>query len=199
MLTKDRLPEFRRDLEGALKSFVADLPDAPPILESQQIGPVLGKIEMPNVKRAPASRGMALVGDAALATDPLWGVGCGWAFQSAEWLADSVAPALRGEEALDKGLRRYRRAFLRSLAAHSMMIDDYAGGRRFRGVERALFATAVEDEAASLRLEAFATRNAQPGILLQPEVAGGMLKAGARRLIPGRRSRDSAGKLEVTA
>jgi hypothetical protein len=27
------------------------------------------------------------VGDAAIAADPMWGVGCGWAFQSGEWLA----------------------------------------------------------------------------------------------------------------
>jgi flavin-dependent dehydrogenase len=199
MLTKDRLPEFRRDLEGALTSFIADLPDAPPIRESRRVGQVLGKIEMPNVKREPASRGMALVGDAALATDPLWGVGCGWAFQSAEWLADSVVPALSGEEPLDAGLRRYRHLFLRSLAGHSKMIDDYASGRRYRAVERALFATAVKDEAVGLRLEAFATRNAKPGILFKPEVMGGMLRAGARRLAPGRRSRAAAGDLEATA
>jgi hypothetical protein len=79
------------------------------------------------------------------------------------------------------------------------MIDDYAGGRRFRGVERALFATAVEDEGVGLQLEAFATRNAKPGILFKPEVMGGMLRAGARRLAPGHRSRAAAGDLEVTA
>lgn len=200
MLTKDRLPEFRRDLEGSLRSFVADLPDAPPILESRQIGSVLGKIEMPTMKRSPAHRGVALVGDAALATDPLWGVGCGWAFQSAEWLADSVAPGIRGEEALDAGLRRYRRRFLRSLAGHSKMIDDYATGRRYRAVERALFATGVEDEAVNLKLEAFATRNEKPGILFTREVAGGMLKAGGRRLVPGRNRRreTAASELGVT-
>jgi len=49
---------------------------------------------MTNVAHTPSAPGMALVGDAALAIDPLWGVGCGWALQSAEWLADSVAPAL---------------------------------------------------------------------------------------------------------
>src|SRR2546421_78862 len=79
---------------------------------------------------APVAPGLALVGDAALATDPLWGVGCGWAFQSAEWLADSVAPALHGEEPLSRGLRRYRRRFGKALGAHAAMIHDYADGRR---------------------------------------------------------------------
>ena len=82
----------------ALVSFVGDIPEAPPIRASRLVGPVLGKIEMPNKVRVPVAPGLALVGDAALAVDPLFGVGCGWAFQSAEWLADSVAPALRGDE-----------------------------------------------------------------------------------------------------
>src|SRR2546423_13028924 len=98
MPTQARLPEFRRDLDGAFPGFMADLPDPPPILASRKIGPMVGKIDMPNVWRDPARDGLALIGDAALATDPLWGVGCGWAFQSAEWLADSVAPALAGDQ-----------------------------------------------------------------------------------------------------
>ena len=50
---------------------------------------MIGKIDMTNRVRVPVAPGLALVGDAALATDPLFGVGCGWAFQSAEWLADA--------------------------------------------------------------------------------------------------------------
>src|SRR4051794_5946808 len=115
MPTKERLPDFRRDLAGAFTSFMADLPDAPPILASRRVGAVIGKIEMPNVARDPGRRGLALVGDAALATDPLWGVGCGWAFQSAEWLAQSVSPALAGGEPLEAGLHRYRRRLARAL------------------------------------------------------------------------------------
>ena len=41
---------------------------------------------MTNRMRTTTAPGLALIGDAALATDPLFGVGCGWAFQSAEWL-----------------------------------------------------------------------------------------------------------------
>jgi flavin-dependent dehydrogenase len=91
MPTHDRLPEFKRDPEKALTAFIAGLPDAPPILESKRVGPIIGKVKMANVIRSPISAGLALVGDAAVTADPLWGVGCGWAFQSAEWLADSVA------------------------------------------------------------------------------------------------------------
>jgi flavin-dependent dehydrogenase len=199
MLTKDRLTEFRRDVEGAFTSFMADLPDAPPILSSQRVSPMIGKLEMPNVHRDPGRSGLALVGDAALATDPLWGVGCGWAFQSAEWLADSVARALAGDEPLEQGLRRYRRRFARSLAGHARMIDDYATGRRFQPVERALFATAVSDPRAALRLEAFATRNVGPERLLAPPMIGALLAGGARRLLGRSRRRGVAPQLGTAA
>ncbi len=106
MPTKARLPEFKADPEAALLAFFDTVPDAPPVRAGRRVGPMLGKIDMTNRMRVPAGPGLALIGDAALATDPLFGVGCGWAFQSAEWLADSVAPALRGQESLDRGLRR---------------------------------------------------------------------------------------------
>ncbi len=106
MLTMDRLPEFRADPARALVKFVSGIPEAPPILASRlfeepsQGPPVQGRIDMTNIAHTPTAPGLALVGDAALAIDPLWGVGCGWAFQSGEWLADSVAPALLGASPL---------------------------------------------------------------------------------------------------
>jgi menaquinone-9 beta-reductase len=189
MPTADRLPEFRRDLDGAFTAFMADLPDAPPIVDSRRVGALIGKLEMPNVRRRVAHRGMALVGDAALATDPLWGVGCGWAFQSAEWLADSVAGALAGAEPLERGLRRYRRRFARALGGHAFMIDDYATGRRFSPVERALFSAAARDPRVARRLEAYGTRWVGPQALVAPALIGRVLTAGVRhRLGGGRRT-----------
>jgi 2-polyprenyl-6-methoxyphenol hydroxylase-like FAD-dependent oxidoreductase len=162
MPTKDRLPEFRRDPEGALVSFVGDIPEAPPIRASRRVGPVLGKIEMPNKVRVPVAPGLALVGDAAMAVDPLFGVGCGWAFQSAEWLADSVGPALRGDEPLQTGLSRYRRRHRRGLRGHAWLINDYASGRRMNPGERLIFAGAARDPKLATRFEALGTRSVGP-------------------------------------
>jgi menaquinone-9 beta-reductase len=172
MPTKDRLPEFRADPTAALKAFVADLPDAPPILASTQVGPTIGKIEMPNVMRTPTAPGLALVGDAAFATDPLFGVGCGWAFQSAEWLADSVAPALAAptagaaRESLERGLRAYRRRHAIGLRGHAFLIHGYATGRRFNPAERLLFSSSARDPDMAGTFEAFGTRNIGPTRLL---------------------------------
>lgn len=162
MPTKERLPEFKQDPEAALVSFMADLPAAPPIRSARLVGPVLGKVDMPNRVRVPVAPGLALVGDAALTADPLFGVGCGWALQSGEWLADSVAPALRGEEPLERGLARYRRRHARRLRAHAFLINDYSTGRKLNPGERLLFSAATRDAKVAADLDAFATRCVGP-------------------------------------
>ncbi len=189
MLTHDRLPEFRRDPAQSLCSLFADLPEPPPIRKpSEMVGPVFGKLQMPNVRRGPIRPGLALVGDAALSADPLYGVGCGWAFQSAEWLAGATAAAVRGEEPLEGALGRYRDQFRRGLLAHNWLIDDYATGRRMSPVERLMFSAAVHDEGLAARFEAFGTRNLDPRRFL-PSAVPRALAVHARRRLRGSAAR----------
>jgi flavin-dependent dehydrogenase len=93
MPAKEKLSAFKGDLEGNFEHFFEGLPLAPPVASASRVAKVMGKLEMPNVSRETVGPGVSLVGDAALATDPLWGVGCGWALQSAEWLYDCTAGA----------------------------------------------------------------------------------------------------------
>jgi 2-polyprenyl-6-methoxyphenol hydroxylase-like FAD-dependent oxidoreductase len=168
MVTKDRLADWKRDQEAALLDFISKLPDAPSVDAGQLVGPVEGKIDMTNRQRVPVAPGLALVGDAALAIDPLFGVGCGWALQSAEWLTESVAPALAGEGSLETGLRRYRRRHTRELRLHAFLIHDYANGRPLQPVERSLFAAAARDPKMAALFEQIGTR--------QPHIAGRMAR-----------------------
>jgi 2-polyprenyl-6-methoxyphenol hydroxylase-like FAD-dependent oxidoreductase len=162
MPTKDRLPEFKRDPEAALVDFLSIVPEPPPIRESRAIEPVMGKIDMTNRVRQTVAPGLALVGDAALAADPLFGVGCGWAFQSAEWLSDSVLPALQDAEPLEQGLDRYRRRHARELKGHAFFVNDYATGRKLNPAERLTFSAAARDPKAAGLFDAFGTRQIRP-------------------------------------
>lgn len=167
MPTKDRLPEFKSDPAAALIDYFETVPEAPSLRAARldERG-VLGKIDMTNRMRTTTAPGLALIGDAALATDPLFGIGCGWAFQSAEWLADSVAPALRGEEALEAGLRRYRRRHTRHLRGHAWMIHDYATGRKLQPPERLIFSGAARDPRVAAIFDAFGTRQIGPARMI---------------------------------
>jgi menaquinone-9 beta-reductase len=180
MPVKARASEFRSDPAKALVAMLEGVPDPPPIAASRLIQPPQGKLDMTNVAHTPVAPGLALVGDAALAIDPLWGVGCGWALQSAEWLADSVSPALVRSEPLGAGLRRYRRRYARALRGHAAMIYDFAGGRKFSAPERLLFSAATYDEGLAAVMEAFGSRNIGPGRMMLSGMPRAML-ARARR------------------
>jgi 2-polyprenyl-6-methoxyphenol hydroxylase-like FAD-dependent oxidoreductase len=198
MPTKDRAPEFKQDPAQALVKIVSELPDAPPIIDSLMVGSVVGKLDMPNVIHTPTAPGLALVGDAALATDPLWGVGCGWALQSSEWLADSVAPALAGTESLEQGLERYRRRHARGLRGHRFFIHDYAGGRKFNPAERMLFSAATRDERLARQFEAFGSRNIGPARMFASVLPRAVLVS-ARYAISQRNRSSSSGRTSASA
>ena len=79
---------------------------------------------------------MTLIGDAAMVGDPLWGTGCGWAFQSAEWLADAVSDALRSGRSRDVDIsaRRYQRKHHRKLfpyQPYQLINIDFSQKRKF--------------------------------------------------------------------
>jgi flavin-dependent dehydrogenase len=155
---KARLPEFRADPEAAYVRMVSRLPDGPDLHDAERTSKLIGKLEMPN-KMRPASRpGLAFAGDAALAADPLFGVGCGWAFQSAEWLVEETRTALIDHGDLDRALDRYRRAFRRRLGPHHMQMADYSTGRPMRRNERIIFRAAASNAVVGAAAEAFATR-----------------------------------------
>jgi 2-polyprenyl-6-methoxyphenol hydroxylase-like FAD-dependent oxidoreductase len=123
---------------------------------------------MTNTSRPAAGPGVAFVGDAAMACDPLWGVGCGFALQTAEWLVDSTADAVMSGRGLDAALTRYRRRHRRALAAHHFLMSDFASGRPLNLIERTMFAAAARDDAMARHLYDFGSRQIGPLRFLSP-------------------------------
>jgi flavin-dependent dehydrogenase len=165
---RNRLPEFRADLEGAYMRYLEALPDAPDFSSATRESNLLGKLDMPNVSRPAARPGLAFVGDAALASDPLWGVGCGWAFQSADWLVEETADALAGGGDLDAALESYRRVHARRLGPHHFFISDLASARPANPLERAMYNASVSDDDVWRAFEAIGSRRRSPVSLFAP-------------------------------
>jgi 2-polyprenyl-6-methoxyphenol hydroxylase-like FAD-dependent oxidoreductase len=173
---KRRLAEFKRDRAAALEATFDTLPRAPRPVEGERVSDVIGRLDLSNLTRPAARAGLAFVGDAALASDPAVGVGCGWALQSAEWLVDETAAALLGDGAdgLDAALKRYRSRHHRELAPHQSLIAQGSKGRLPSRTERMVIAAAVKDPAVADRFHAYATRNIGPREFLGPRT---MLRA----------------------
>ena len=166
----EREEPFREDADSALRAALAALPDAPDLAAARLVGPPVGVRHYANTRREVTAPGLALVGDAAMTTDYLWAVGCGWALQSAEWLADAVGPALApsAEGTVDRALDAYRRRHHRELDAHHRLIAQGSTGRRLTPLERLLFSGAARDPVLADRFDLFGSRLLQPREFLTP-------------------------------
>jgi menaquinone-9 beta-reductase len=180
-LHKDRLPAFKADKEAAFLEAFAALDRAPDLPGATRIGPMIGKLDLPNVRRPAARPGIAFVGDAAQASDPVWGVGVGFALQSAAWLADELAGALTAGADPDAALERYRRRHRRELVLHHLQTSDFATGREMNVLERAMHRAATRDPQTAAMMAAVAAR-AEPldRIMTPRRLARGMAMAVAR-------------------
>jgi 2-polyprenyl-6-methoxyphenol hydroxylase-like FAD-dependent oxidoreductase len=177
---KRRLPEFRADLESAYRRSFDGLADGPDFSEAEQVSKLVGVLDHANVMRPAAQPGLAFVGDAALAADPLFGVGLSWAFQSSEWLVEHTAGALLDGGDLDAALDRYRRRFRRELGLHHFVMSDFSTGRPVRAWERVAVAATARDPVLTRAFEEVASRRRSPLRLLDPRLAPYTVRALAR-------------------
>ncbi len=179
----ERREEFAQDLEGNLLAAFAGLPDGPDLSQARRVGDHLGMVKYLDVAREPGTPGLALVGDAALTTDYAWGIGCGWALQSAEWLADRAGPVLGaggGARQVDAALKRYAAQHRKRLRGHHFLISDGASGRPLNAIERLMFAAAPHDEVLATNLGRFGSRTATPAQFLSPRMLARSLRVRSR-------------------
>jgi flavin-dependent dehydrogenase/pimeloyl-ACP methyl ester carboxylesterase len=173
MFPRKKLSWFKRDPAGNLERLIGRLPGAPDLSGATRISKVIGLVNLPNGWRRRPPAGLVFVGDAFVAADPLFGVGCGWAFQSGEWLAEHTAPALRGsDEALDRACRAFRRTVRKQLIGHFAMTSDYSTGRRYNPGELLLFSAATKDDVLAERVHQFGYRTIPVRKLVNPKALG---------------------------
>jgi 2-polyprenyl-6-methoxyphenol hydroxylase and related FAD-dependent oxidoreductases len=166
---KDVFEQFHASPRESLMRAMAGFPDAPDLSAATPIGQVLMVKDYPNLRRRTVVRNIAFAGDALMSVDFLPGVGCGFAFQTAEWLVDALAPALRGDGAVSDALNSYARNVSRKLQGHRFFIHDFARRRKFNVLERVVFAAAAKDDWASRHLHNFAARLIGPAQFFSPQ------------------------------
>jgi 2-polyprenyl-6-methoxyphenol hydroxylase-like FAD-dependent oxidoreductase/pimeloyl-ACP methyl ester carboxylesterase len=180
-IEKSQLPAWKLDVAETFTRFFEGLPVGPDMHAARRVSEFLGMLNMPNVAHPPAFRGMALVGDAALASDPLWGVGCGWALQSAEWLVNATADALLAGTDTKPGLQAYAKRHRAGLAGHDFLITDYATGRAFNPIERLMFSAAAKDTGMANHVAAFGSRSIGATQFLAPLAVARAIWTNVRR------------------
>ena len=194
---KDRLADFKRDRDAALLGSFASLADAPDLSGARRVTDFIGTADYPSITRRHMVRpGVALVGDAAMVGDPTQGVGCGWAFQSAEWLAEAVTDPLTsgGNKEIDAGARRYQRKHRRTLLPHQRTNIQFSQSTTLNPLLRTIYGAAARDQRVADRLTAVATRNSSPLTLLDPILLTRAAIARRKPVIPVRSSAPATGR-----
>jgi menaquinone-9 beta-reductase len=182
MVHKDRLSDFKGDPERGMKRVFDGLVDGPGLDPGKRESKVIGSLDIPNVVHPPSAPGLALIGDAAMACDPLPGVGCGFALQSAEWLADALGPELAGgPAAVDGALRSYTRRHRDGLKHHARLISSYSAGRKFDPFSKLLYRGAARDQALANRVMLVAGRWITPRQMVKEGTLGMLLRVNTRR------------------
>jgi flavin-dependent dehydrogenase len=170
-----RVPEVRADPQSNYLRRISEVPDPLDLSGAERVSKIMGKLEMPNVIRLRSRPGLAFVGDAALATDPLFGVGISFALLSAEWLVEVTRDALTQHDDLERALRRYRRQMLLRLGPHHWHCASYSSGRRLNAAERLLIRRAGADPVVRRGFAEFFTRERGPVALANPRAVGRLL------------------------
>jgi flavin-dependent dehydrogenase len=171
-LPRSELRAFKADPMGNFRAFWEQVPGGPRIADAEPISELLGMTEMPNHWRTASMPGLALVGDSALALDPIWGTGCSFAFLAADWLVEETSPALaaanRSTAAIDRGLARYRRRHRAGTRWHFAHIAHFSRGQRFSAPERLILSAAARDPKLAATVLTYLGRTIGPASLFTP-------------------------------
>ncbi len=165
---KAKLPEFKRDVAGYMRRRFETMPNPPDLRRAEQVGRFDGMLDAPNLYRRPSKPGLALVGDAALTTDFIWGVGCSWAFRSGELLAQRVGPALAEGAPLAPAVQRYVNDHAKMLLPTHRQHELFSDRETLDPMRRFLFTAAAHDPTVGrLLFDYVSLRGGQAPVLLR--------------------------------
>lgn len=158
--------------EKLLKEFSL-LPRAPQYGNVERIEDIQKMMDMTNCYRYPAGKGVALIGDAALQSDPMSGIGCGWAIQSAKWLFDETNLHVKHPVMQRVGIIRYARKHQKELLPHNKFIVQSSLAKPHGVLEKMVFKAAANNQEVANLLGDFVGRKIPVSQFLRP---GNILK-----------------------
>ncbi len=135
-----------QDVKRNLVAFFAGIADMPAMDSVVFETPVRGYQDYPNLTRQPVCQDVAFIGDAVQSLDPMSGVGCSFALQTAAMLGQAVEATLQqGAVNIQQALQTYQRQFddyfpfhARGIIADALIAKDEEG-------HKATFRTILND------------------------------------------------------
>ena len=178
--------QYREQPQQYFEQLFSNASEGPDMQAGERVEKFVTGKDQHTIRRSHAKRGLTLVGDAKLASDPYPGVGIGWALQGAEWLVEHTAEALLENNVteLDAGLKAYDRLHRRQLSLHADLIANFSSARTFRALlppEKLFFAAATEDQVIAEHLDKHLNRLISVPATLAPRMLLRALRVVLRR------------------
>jgi len=164
----ENLETFAEDPEENFVAVFDHLPGAPDLRSAKRVGPVRTMVNMHNTTRTAVQKGVALVGDAAMAVDPLSAAGLGWAFRSADLLTHLTTTALVNNEPLEPALDRYRNQHRKMFGAYQRLICQGSRSRKANPIQTLFMRAGTIDQQAANHMLSFIGQEISVSKLLSP-------------------------------
>lgn len=165
-----------------IRSKIEVLPDAPDLSDAVlEKGPV-GTSNYPLLERpcVPAPS-VALIGDAALTSDPVAAVGCSWAMRSAEFLADALVGFAAGSTSINSCLQQYERRHSFLSKHHRMISIDSRRVVKANLIQRRVRGSATRNRYIANEMGQYISQNRSVYSLLKPSMLRRVVMSRAAR------------------
>ena len=164
----DNLETFSDDLEENFLAVFDRLEGAPNLRASKFVGPVRTMVNMHNTTRVAVQKGIALIGDAAMAIDPLSAAGVGWAFRSADLLTHLTTEALVNKDPLEPALKQYRKQHHKTFTMYQKMICHGSKSRKANPIQTLYMRAGTLDQQCANHMLSFIGQDISVFKLLAP-------------------------------
>jgi len=136
----------QQDVEASLVAFFAGVSAMPTMNNVIFETPVMGYQDYPNLMRQPVCQDVAFIGDATLSLDPMSGVGCSFALQTAAMLAQAIeATSQQGVINTKMALQTYKLQFNEYFTFHARGIIADALIAKDEQAQKSTFLTILND------------------------------------------------------
>lgn len=156
---REKYDSWKSNTIDNIECFIGSLPGSPDFDKATRVSDVGAMLRMPSIRYKPAENGLALIGDAAMSSDPTTGVGCSWALQSADMLVEYTASSLKNGRLIDRSLKKYCRQHAARFNAHFEVIAEEAKAKPFNLLQKAVFSAAVKDRKLAHIFHTYGNRN----------------------------------------
>jgi menaquinone-9 beta-reductase len=165
--TSDQLVHFRADPQRRFTQHISQLTEV--INPATPVSRIIGPFSTPATAHPQRRPGLAFLGTARFAADPLWNTAISWALPAAHTLVYSTVKAIMLTGEIEAGVHAYERQLRQQIEPQYRYLADLTTGRPLNRTESLALTAASQDDDAARRLQDFLLGSGSLRSVLKPD------------------------------